>query len=37
VTKNSPREEVVKAILTVVDGGLYICDEMRDKMLPVGN
>lgn len=32
VTKNSTREEMVKAIMTVVDGGIYICDEVRQKM-----
>ena len=32
MTKNSPREEMVKAILTVVDGGIYICDEIRQQM-----
>ncbi len=32
VTKNSSREEMVNAILTVVDGGIYICDEIRQKM-----
>jgi DNA-binding NarL/FixJ family response regulator len=37
VTKNSPREEMVKAILTVMEGGVYICDEIRQKMPPEGN
>lgn len=32
VTKNSPSEELLKAILTVCDGGTYICKEVRDQM-----
>ena len=36
MTKNSPREEMVKAILTVMEGGVYICDEIKQKMLPEG-
>jgi DNA-binding NarL/FixJ family response regulator len=34
MTKNSPREEMVKAILTVMEGGVYICDEIKQKMYP---
>jgi DNA-binding NarL/FixJ family response regulator len=37
MTKNSPREEMVKAILTVMEGSVYICDEIKKKMLPEGN
>ncbi len=37
MTKNSSREEMVKAIFTVMDGGVYICDEIREKMSPEGN
>ena len=37
MTKNSPREEMIKAILTVIDGGTYVCDEIREKMISAGN
>lgn len=37
MTKNSPREEMVKAILTVVDGGIYICEEIKVNVLMDGN
>jgi len=32
VTKNSSREEMVKAIHEVVNGGIYICQEVLQKM-----
>lgn len=32
VTKNSSKEELVEAITTVMDGGIYICKEISDKM-----
>ncbi|HEV7333842.1 MAG TPA: response regulator transcription factor [Flavisolibacter sp.] len=31
VTKNSPSEELLDAIKTVSDGGIYICREVKDK------
>lgn len=34
VTKNSSSEELVEAIFTVVNGGVYICKEISDKMPP---
>lgn len=37
ITKNSPREEMLKAILVVVDGGVYVCREITEKMLPDNN
>ena len=36
VTKNSPSEELLLAIKTVKDGGVYICNEIKDK-LPKGH
>ena len=30
VTKNSPKEEMIRAILEVNDGNKYICDEIRN-------
>jgi two-component system invasion response regulator UvrY len=33
VTKNSPREEMVKAIHEVAQGKTYICREVREKMI----
>jgi DNA-binding NarL/FixJ family response regulator len=32
VTKNSSSEEMIKAILIVHDGGVYICQEVKEKM-----
>lgn len=32
VTKNSPKEEMIKAILEVYNGGTYICEDVRNKM-----
>lgn len=32
VTKNSSQEEMVKAIVTVHNGGTFICQEVRDQM-----
>lgn len=32
VTKNSPREEMVAAIMAVCEGKTYICKEIQDKM-----
>ena len=32
VTKNSPQEEMMKAIFEVNKGRIYICDEVREKM-----
>jgi two-component system, NarL family, invasion response regulator UvrY len=32
VTKNSSPEEMIKAIVTVANGGIYICKEVRDQM-----
>lgn len=31
VTKNSPSEELLEAIKTVFDGGIYICREIKDQ------
>jgi DNA-binding NarL/FixJ family response regulator len=36
MTKNSSKEEVVAAILAVMEGGVYICKEIVDKMTPDG-
>ena len=30
VTKNSPRQELIQAILEVCDGGIYICNEVKN-------
>lgn len=32
MTKNSSRDEMVKAIMIVKEGGIYICDEIRQMM-----
>ncbi|HEX2534226.1 MAG TPA: response regulator transcription factor [Chitinophagaceae bacterium] len=32
VTKNSPREEMIRAILEVTEGRTFICQEVREKM-----
>ncbi len=32
VTKNSSKEEMTKAIITVYNGGKYICEEVKSKM-----
>ncbi len=37
MTKNSSKEEMLKAIETVANGGTYICNEIRAKMPPQGN
>lgn len=37
VTKNSSSDELLEAIFTVVNGGVYICKEISDKMTPEGN
>jgi len=34
VTKDSSREEVSKAILSVMNGEKYVCEEIRKKMVP---
>ena len=31
VTKNSPSEELLEAIQIVMDGGIYICREIKEK------
>ena len=33
VTKNSPREEMIQAIVTVYNGETFICKEIREKMV----
>lgn len=32
VTKNSPSEEMLEAILLVNDGGTYVCKDVKDKL-----
>ena len=34
MTKNSTKEEMIKAILAVMQGDIYICQEIRDKLPP---
>ena len=36
MTKNSTKEEMVTAIEIVMDGGIYICKEISDKMATEG-
>ncbi|MGC4038352.1 MAG: response regulator transcription factor [Chitinophagaceae bacterium] len=40
ITKNSPKEEITEAILTVVDGKRYICKRIKNshamQPLPIG-
>lgn len=33
VTKNSPSEEMIKAIIIVYEGGTYICRDMKERMM----
>jgi DNA-binding NarL/FixJ family response regulator len=35
VTKNSPKEEMVKAIIEVYHGGIYLCKDVRDNMIEI--
>ncbi|HEV8286723.1 MAG TPA: response regulator transcription factor [Chitinophagaceae bacterium] len=37
ITKNSTKEEMMNAIITVYNGGRYICEEIRDKMKDPGD
>jgi DNA-binding NarL/FixJ family response regulator len=36
MTKNSSKEEMVEAIVAVMEGSIYVCREMKDKMPPEG-
>jgi two-component system invasion response regulator UvrY len=34
MTKNSTKEEMIKAIVAVMNGEVYICQDIRDRMQP---